>query len=121
MVHRVDNLTEDIIPFVLINLGNETISLRRGQVVGSLVPLQIDVSEISTDTAHEVPDPDKGCETADEESLQPKLEEPRASFITSPADVEGHRKALLKDFPITSEEMTAFRQEYKGVQRCLLY
>ena len=26
MVHRMDNLTEDIIPFVQINLGDETIS-----------------------------------------------------------------------------------------------
>ena len=92
MVHRVDNLSEDIVPFVLINLGNKTISLRRRQVVGSLASLQIDVSEISTDTAHEVPDPDEGYQTADEETLQPKLEEPGASFITSPTDVEEHRK-----------------------------
>ena len=118
MVHRVDNLTEDIIPFVLINLGDETIPLRRGQVAGSLAPLQIDVSEISTDTAHEVPDPDEGYQTVDEESLQPKLEESGASFIISPADVEGHRKALLKDFPVTSEETTAFNalcEKYQDV------
>ena len=108
MVHKVDNLTEDIIPFVLINLGDETISLRKGQVVGSLEPLQIHVSKISTDTAYEVPDPDEGYQTADEGSLQPKLEKPGAGFITSPTDVEGHRKALLKDFPVTSEEMAAF-------------
>ena len=64
MVHRVDNLTEDIIPFVLINLGDETISLRNGQVVGSLKPLQIDVSKVSTDTAHEVIDSDERYQTA---------------------------------------------------------
>ena len=86
--------------------------------MGSLKALQIDVSEISTDTAHEVPDLDKGYQTVDEESLPPMLEKPGASFITSPTDVEEHRKALLKDFPITSEETAAFNalcKEYKDV------
>ena len=108
MVHRVDNLTEDIIPFVLINLGDETISLTKGQVVWSLGPLLIDVSKVFTDTAHEVIDSDEGYQMVNEESLPPKVEKLGASFITSPTDVEVHRKALLKDFPITSEETAAF-------------
>ena len=118
VVHWVDNLMEDIIPFILINLGDETISLRKGEVVGSLEPLQIDVSEVPTDTAHEVIDPNEGYQTVDEESLSQKVEKPGASFITSPTDIEGHRKALLKDFPITSEETAAFKalcKEYKDV------
>ena len=43
-------------------------------MVGSLAPLQIDVSKISMDTANEEPDLDEGYQTVDEESLQPKLE-----------------------------------------------
>ena len=53
MIHRVDDLTPDMIPIAAVNLGSEEVCISRSKDLGHLVPLQLDVSKISTATAQE--------------------------------------------------------------------
>ena len=84
MVHRVDALTNDVIPCVLVNLGDDDIWLKKDQTVAQLENLQIDASEISMDTAHKRVDADEEYHMGDEESLLPVPDEEGISFMTSP-------------------------------------
>ena len=50
-LHKVDNAATTLIPFVMINLGEDYVFLPKGQVVGFLDAEYIDVSEIKLDIA----------------------------------------------------------------------
>ena len=50
-LHKVDTATNTLIPFVVINLGEDYVFLPKGQVVGFLDAEYIDVSEINLDIA----------------------------------------------------------------------
>ena len=50
-LHKVDTAHTTLIPFVLINLGEDYVFLPKGQVVGFLDAEYIDVSEINLDIA----------------------------------------------------------------------
>ena len=60
MLHQVDSLMEDIIPHVLVNPGDQDVWLKKGETVAQLANSQIDISELSTDTAYEMTGWDKG-------------------------------------------------------------
>ena len=45
-LHKVDDTNHNLIPFVMVNLGEDHIFLSKGQVVGLLDPECIDISEI---------------------------------------------------------------------------
>ena len=108
MLHWVDSLTEDIIPCVLVNLGDQDVWLKKGQMVAQLANSQIDISELSTDTAYETAGWEEGYQTGEEDSTPSPVTPKQASFITSPADVEGHRKAKLKDVLVSDEDQAQF-------------
>ena len=110
MVHHVDTFNDDVISCVLVNLGDDDIWLKKGQTIAKLENLQIDVSEISTDTAHERVDVDEGYHMGNEESSLPVPDEEGTSFITLPVDVEGHQKAKLKDIKILSHDKQKFEK-----------
>ena len=48
-LHKVDDTNHNLIPFVMVNLGEDNIFLSKGQVVGFLDPECIDISEIELD------------------------------------------------------------------------
>ena len=48
-LHEVDDTNHNLIPFVMVNLGEDHIFLLKGQVVGFLDPECIDISEIELD------------------------------------------------------------------------
>ena len=52
---------------------------------------------------------DKGYQTRKEDSTPSPMTPKQTSFITSPTDVEGHRKAKLKDIQVSDEEQAQFR------------
>ena len=107
-LHKMDNTTTTLIPFVMINLGEDYIFLPKGQVVGFLDAECIDVSEIELDiatvtvNAMDIPTTIKEKVMTKDQSVIP------SDFITSPADVAGPRKADLQDFEVTAEETEAF-------------
>ena len=108
MLHRVDSLMEDIIPCVLVKLGDQDVWLRKGQMVAQLANSQIDISELSTDTTYEMAEWDEGYQTGEEDSTSSPMTPEQTSFITSPADIEGYRKAKLKDVQVSDEDQAQF-------------
>ena len=48
-LHKVDDTNHNLIPFVMVNLGEDPVSLPKSQVAGFLDPECIDVSEIELD------------------------------------------------------------------------
>ena len=88
-LHWVQCIETDLLPYVVINIGQDMVHLPHATCVGMLIAQEIDISEITTITA-DISE-DKGYETNEE------LPEPGISslFITSPTDIEVHRKTNL--------------------------
>ena len=104
MIHNVDVHKTENVPLVFINLLSDDIYLSKGETMGSMQIHSLDISEIMTETSTE-PSPII-CEDDDKEVLN-KQEEKR--FITSPTNIEVHRKVELQDMDITEEQQNAFK------------
>ena len=90
-VHRIDELVETGIPLVAINMVIQDIWLTHSTIMAHLDPEEIDISEVTTQTTY-----DSGYDS-EQEQEDSREEPPFSSFITSPADMETHRKVKLKD------------------------
>ena len=107
MIHNVDVHKTEHLPLVVINFVSDDIYLLKGETMGFMQIQPIDISEIMTETSTEplsiiYEDDDKEVLNkqegeADKENLEKK-------FITSPADIEVHRKVELQDADITDEQ-----------------
>ena len=106
----MDNTNTTLIPFVVINLGEDYIFLPKGQVVGFLDAECIDVSEIKLDIATVTVNAMDIPNTIKEKVMQKDQNTVPSDFITSPADIAGLCKADLQDFEITPEETEAFNK-----------
>ena len=119
-LHWVECDIPHIVPSVAVNLSYDPITIEKGLVLGFLIPQEIDISEISTETA-QIPKLDdfyEGYDTerSEESNVTNKLE--KSSFIISPADIEVHQKAALKSAEVSTEHLEAFNQlcdKYKDV------
>ena len=109
-LHKVDNTNTTIIPFVMINLGEDYVFLPKGQVVGFLDAECIDVSEIELDIATVTVNAMDIPTTIKEKVMKKEQNAVPSDFITSPADVAGPHKADLQDFEVTAEETEAFNK-----------
>ena len=109
-LHKVDDTNTTLIPFVMINLGEDYVFLPKGQVVGFLDAKCIDVSETELDivtvtvNAMDIPTTIKEKVMKKDQSAIP------SDFITSPADVAGPCKANLQDLEVMAEETKAFNK-----------
>ena len=105
-LHKVDDIYHNLIPFMMVNPGEDHVFVPRNQVVGFLEPECIDISEIKLDimmiAVNAIATPPTVKEKKPEKFLQP---ETPSDFNTSPADVAGPRYAKLQDFKVTEEEM----------------
>ena len=112
-LHKVDDTNHNLIPFMMVNLGEDHVFLPKNQVVGFLDQEGIDVSEIELDittitiNAKEMPPTVKENKP---ESFQPDIP---SDFITSPADVAGPHKSNLQDFKVTEVETKALKDLYE--------
>ena len=105
MIHNVDVHKTENVPLVVINLLNDDVYLLKGEVMGFMQNQSIDISEIVTETSTE-PSP-IALEDEDKEVLQNEevyMENMEKKFITSPADIEVHRKVELQDADITEAQ-----------------
>ena len=110
MIHNVDVHKTENIPLVVINLSNDDVYLLKGEVMGFMQNQSLDISEIVTETSTE-PSPIV-LENEDKEVLQNSevhTENTEKRFITSPADIEVHRKVELQDADITEAQWNAFK------------
>ena len=108
MIHNVDIHKTENVPLVVINLSSDEIYLLKGETMGFMQSQSLDVSEIMTETSTEpspiiFEDDDKEVlyeqkeENLNEENIEKK-------FITSPTDIEVHRKVELQDADITEAQ-----------------
>ena len=109
-LHKVDNTNTTLIPFVMLNLGEDYIFLPKGQVVGFLDAECIDVSEIKLDIATVTVNAMDIPNTIKEKVMQKDQNTVPSDFITSPVDIAGPHKADLQDFEVTAEETEAFNK-----------
>ena len=112
MIHNVDTYIPDTVPMVIINFSFEDISISKGEIMGFLQSQFIDISEIRTETSTE-PSPISIGEDNDISQDQEKKK-----FITSPADIEIHRKVNLQDADVSDEHQQAFQDlchEFKDI------
>ena len=74
----------------------------------------MDISEITTETSTE-PSPvlleeDNGIEGLKEQKKEITLEYTEKKFISSPTDIDVHRKVDLQDAEVTEEQQNAFKE-----------
>ena len=100
MLHVVQREKHDNIPVALINLNeDEKIFLKKGEILGYLEP-SIEITEIVKEECNKVGEIDE----KQDESIP--LEK---KFITSPAEVNTHRKMQRQDAEVTKEYREKFR------------
>ena len=112
MIHNVDTYIPDTVPMVIINFSFEDISISKGEIMGFLQSQSIDISEIRTETSTE-PSP---ISIGEDNDISQDQEEKK--FITSPADIEIHRKVNLQDADVSDEHQKAFQDlchEFKDI------
>ena len=111
IIHKVDVHKTEHIPLVVINFASDDIYLSKGETMGYMLIQSFDISEIMTETSTKsssiiLEDDDKEVLNKQEGEIDSENVEKR--FITSPADIEVHRKVVLQDAYITDEQQKAF-------------
>ena len=109
-IHKVDSINNNLIPFLMINLGEDSVYLPKGHVVGFLESECIDISEIMTENMATQKVIDDRYDIVKEKNPEEINCAIPSDFITSPADVEGPRKAELQDYEVTKEEWKSFQE-----------
>ena len=113
-IHRIDELVSTGILLVAINMGINDIWLTKETVIAHLDIEEVDISEVTTQTVY-----DSGYDSDSGEGEKDNLKEPvLSSFITSPADIETHRKVVLKDKEIDQKYKDQFEElceRYKDI------
>ena len=114
MIHNVDTCMPDTVPMVIINFSIDDVSISKGEIMSFLQSQSRDISEIRTETSKE-PSPIGIGEDNDKEVSQNQEEK---KFITSPADIDLHRKVALQDADVSQEHQNAFKDlchEFKDI------
>ena len=112
MIHNVDVHRNEYLPLVVINFAMEDVNLLRGEPIGYMCIQPLEISEILTETSIEPTS--LVCENNEKKELdmqenidiEKKVEK---KFITSPADIDIHRRVELQDADISEEHKQAFR------------
>ena len=74
-------------------------------MIGYLEPEHVDISEITTEVVEANQLIDEGYASEDE----PQNAKPPFNFLTSPADIDPHRKVNLTDFELLQDEKQKFK------------
>ena len=107
MIHNVDVHRTEHLPLVVINFASDDVYLSKGETMGSMQIQSLEISEIMTETSTEPSSiiyEDDINEVLREQEGEVKKENIEKKFITSPADIEVHRKVELQDADISDEQ-----------------
>ena len=116
-IHKIEDVA-----LVVINFLTDNVYLSKGEIMGFMQSQSLDISEIVTETSTE-PSPilleeDNDIEELKEEKRKITLENTEKKFITSPADIDVHRKVELQDAEVTEAQQNTFKElcdEYKDI------
>ena len=115
MIHNADVYKTENVPLVVINFSADDIFLFKGETMGYMQNQSLDISEIMTETSTE-PSPiileDYDKEVLQEQEGEVNKGNMEKRFITSPANIEVHRKVELQDADITEAQQNAFKDLY---------
>ena len=97
IIHNIDLYKSENVPLVVINFLLDNIYLSKGEIMGFMQCLSLDVSEIVTETSTEpssvLLDEDNDTEESEiEHKIEVPLRPNEKKFISSPADIDVHRK-----------------------------
>ena len=122
MIHNVDIHKTENIPLAVINFSTDSVYLSKGEIMGFMQNQCLDISEIITETSTEpstiLLEEDNDMEELKEQKRKITLENIEKKFITSPADIDVHRKVELQDAEVTEAQQNAFKElcnEYKDI------
>ena len=122
MMHNVDVHKTENVPLIVINFSTDSVYLSKGEVMGFMQNQSLDISEIVTETStepsHILLEEDNDIEGLKERKRKNISENTEKKFITSPADIEVHRKVKLQDADITEAQQNAFKElcnEFKDI------
>ena len=107
MIHNVDVHRTKYLPLVVINFSYDDISLLKGEVMGFMQIQSLEISEIMTETSTEPSSiiyEDKVNEALNEQKGEIEKMNIEKKFITSPADIDIHRKVELQDAEISDKQ-----------------
>ena len=107
MIHNVEVHRAEHLPLVVINFASDDAYLSKGETMGFMQKQSLEISEIMTETSTEpssVIYEDDEKEVLNMQEGEIKKENVEKKFITSPADIEVHRKVELQDADITDEQ-----------------
>ena len=121
MIHNVDMHRMENVPLAVVNFSTEDIHLLKGEVMGFMQNQSLDISAIITETSTKpsiimIEDNDK--EVLQNLNGEVIMENMEKRFITSPADIEVHRKVDLQEADITKTQQNAFKDlctEFKDI------
>ena len=107
MIHNVDVHRMEHLPLVVVNFASDDVFLLKGETMGFMQIQPLDISEIITETSTEPSSiiyEDNINEVLKEQEGEVEKEKVEKKFITSPADIEVHRKVELQDVDISYEQ-----------------
>ena len=102
-LHIVRNAQNPVIPYVLVNLPTDQVYLPKRKLLGQLIPTDNNNTNIFPETIYA-----DICNINDISDLNQANIEIEKKFITSPADVEVHRKVELQDAEVSDEHKQQF-------------
>ena len=112
MMHNVDVHRTEHLPLVVINFASDDAYLLKGETIGFMQIQTLGISEIMTETSTEPSSiiyEEDNKEVLDMQEGEFEKENVEKKFITSPADIEVHRKVELQDADMTDEQRKAFK------------
>ena len=121
MTHNVDVHRNEWLPMVVINFALDDVNLQKGKSIGYMCLQPLEISEIMTETSTEPSslmcdnNDKKVFNNLNEIDIEEKIEK---KFITSPADIEVHRKVELQNADVSEEQKQAFKDlciEFKDI------
>ena len=98
IIHNVDVCRTEHLPLVVINFASDDIYFLKGEIMGFMQIQPLEISEIMTETSTEpssITCKDDINEVLREQEGEVEKENIEKKFITSPADIEVHRKVEL--------------------------
>ena len=114
MVHNNNSNLGVKTPFVVINLSEEDDNIKRGEVVAEMLPIDYTTHLIKSEeevvASLDIEDSDPMEADASVKLMAATVRSDKA-FVTSPADVETHRKVQLQDFPLEEN----FKQQFRDL------
>ena len=124
VVHRTAQKKSNTVPHVLVNLREEMVFIPKGTILAELQLMTCSINQITTESYMQINEieaqkalsksnQNKETKTDNDKSEPSKddMENLEKKFITSPADVDEHRKAELQDAVVTEEERNQFKQQ----------